>query len=89
MSAPRVVTHGKCRVCGCTDAAPCVDAETMVCCTWVDQAHTLCDNVQCIARVPLAELDEMIADADFPNPRAAMRILDEFEGVRWRKTTTH
>lgn len=49
---------GKCRVCGCTDATPCVD-EMGRRCAWMDLEHTLCDNTQCIGATPLQVLEEM------------------------------
>lgn len=54
----RLPVTGKCRVCGCSDAMPCLfgDAAT---CAWFDQDHTLCDNPTCIANVPLEELERM------------------------------
>jgi hypothetical protein len=53
-----VWTPGKCRVCGCTDARPCLigDAQT---CSWFDKDHTLCDNLDCIAEVTIGELEQM------------------------------
>lgn len=29
-------------------------------CSWMDEARTLCDNLDCIARVPLSELEAML-----------------------------
>ena len=66
---------GRCRVCGCTEERPCLDAlvlhvETLgdndprigqvSRCSWMDEARTLCDNLDCIARVPLSELEAML-----------------------------
>jgi hypothetical protein len=53
-----VLTPGKCRVCGCTDARPCLigDAQT---CSWFDKDHTLCDNLDCIAVTPMSEIQQM------------------------------
>jgi hypothetical protein len=50
---------GKCRVCGCTVDRPCLD-ETGLPCSWIDAEHTLCDNLDCIARVPMSELEKMV-----------------------------
>lgn len=61
MTRREVVIVGKCRVCGCTDLAPCVDEETGLTCVWVDAEHTLCDFIQCIAVVPICELERMVA----------------------------
>lgn len=60
MKAGEVVIVGKCRTCGCTDLAPCQDSEDGLPCTWMDPAHTLCDNIECIARVPLSELEYLL-----------------------------
>lgn len=56
----KVVTSGVCRVCGCTELNPCV-MEGGLTCVWVDAEHTLCDNLQCIAVVPIGELEQMTA----------------------------
>lgn len=50
---------GVCRVCGCTELAPCQDSAGY-CCMWVDQLHTLCSSTRCIAAVPLRELETCI-----------------------------
>lgn len=54
------LTPFKCRVCGCTADSPCVfgDDDT---CAWFDKDRTLCTNLDCIAQVPLGELEEMEA----------------------------
>lgn len=50
---------GHCRVCGCTDAAPCTtDGATF--CWWVDIHHTLCSSPRCLAVVPLAQIEREI-----------------------------
>lgn len=74
MSAPHI--SGVCRVCGCTDLAPCVIEEGMLqegawVCGWMDAAHTLCSNLDCIAVVPLSELCAMLSPA--PIAKAAAR----------------
>jgi hypothetical protein len=61
LDSPSRRTHvtvvGRCRVCGCTDLCPCINAG--VPCSWVDAEHTLCNSVECVARVPLRELEVM------------------------------
>ena len=54
-----VLQPGKCRICGCTEERPCADENNNPC-AWVDLAHTLCDNLDCIARVPMSELEKMV-----------------------------
>lgn len=61
MKACEVVISGVCRVCGCTEAAPCIDMEGDFRCAWVDAEHTLCDKLTCIAQVPLEVLELMLA----------------------------
>jgi hypothetical protein len=62
-----VKTCGVCRVCGCTDLAPCIIARgstvdldgnpaAMAACSWLDPAHTLCSNLDCVAVIPMSEL---------------------------------
>lgn len=46
---------GVCRVCGCTDSTPCVEENGMTC-VWIDADHTLCDNLECLAQVPMSEI---------------------------------
>lgn len=58
MSRPEVVIVGRCRYCGCTDLSPCVCPDTGLPCSWLNAEHTVCDNVPCIARVPIAELEQ-------------------------------
>ena len=41
---------GRCRVCGCTDSAPCIGKGGKPC-GWVDDQHTLCTHHTCIAAV--------------------------------------
>jgi hypothetical protein len=55
-----IVVPGKCRVCGCTDETPCRDDDGNPC-AWVDVEHTLCDKLDCIAQVPMSELEKMTA----------------------------
>ncbi len=57
----KVYRCGVCRICGCTDANPCRDELVDLRCCWIDADHTLCDNLQCIAAVPLGDLELMIA----------------------------
>lgn len=56
----KVVTAGKCRVCGCTDLNPCVsgggDGNPVMRCAWMDVDHTLCSNFRCIAVIQIDEL---------------------------------
>jgi hypothetical protein len=51
---------GKCRVCGCTELAPCklIDRKTggIYPCAWVDVEKTLCVNPRCVAETPIPEL---------------------------------
>ena len=61
---------GVCRVCGCTDQAPCIfdtgvvifpvnpeaDLAAPPTCSWMDSGRTLCSNLRCVAAIPLAEL---------------------------------
>lgn len=56
-----ILQTGKCRICGCTDEKPCVDQDGNVVCAWLDAAHTLCDNLECLAQVPMCELEKMVA----------------------------
>jgi hypothetical protein len=55
----KVIIPGTCRICGCTEDKPCIDGENGLPCCWVDAGRTLCDNLQCIARVSIAELEQM------------------------------
>lgn len=64
-SRPRAVaTPGTCRVCGCTEANPCVGRYVnpekgeieQFACAWLDAARTLCTNPRCVAEIPLDEL---------------------------------
>lgn len=57
---------GICRVCGCSESAPCVlpsefddDPERPLTCAWIDPARTLCSNPRCMAVIPLEELLEI------------------------------
>jgi hypothetical protein len=57
-----VIQEGVCRVCGCTDANPCViedDEGNVSPCCWIDLDHSLCSNFRCWASVPLDELLRM------------------------------
>lgn len=54
---------GVCRVCGCTDSTPCVEENGMTC-VWVDANHTLCDHLECIAQVPMSELEQMLSNLE-------------------------
>jgi hypothetical protein len=60
----------KCRVCGCTEFAPCQlvvvghddqgQADPILQpCGWVDFDHTLCSNLRCVAEIPLDVLMDM------------------------------
>ena len=52
----------KCRVCSCTETAPCVIEDQhgrAITCSWLDFDHTLCTNKRCIAEVPLEVLLEL------------------------------
>lgn len=60
--AGQVVVVGRCRVCGCTDLEGCQDNGDSIPCCWLDEAHTLCDNVECIARIPLDVLEQMLKE---------------------------
>jgi hypothetical protein len=55
---PVVLRSGICRVCGCTEEKPCILEDRT--CWWVDKAHTLCSNPECIGLVPLSQLTEMV-----------------------------
>lgn len=57
-SSGKIIHPGHCRVCDCTDDHPCVDENGVECC-WVDADHTLCDNLECLARVPISELEQL------------------------------
>lgn len=57
-----IYAPGACRVCGCTDRAPCQDNGDGVPCCWLDAAHTLCDNIECIAQVPLEVLERLLEE---------------------------
>ena len=46
---PATPAGGKCRICGCTDSAPCVSRSTGATCAWTDRTKTLCTNPRCIA----------------------------------------
>lgn len=58
-----IVAPERCRVCGCTEANPCVlefeDEDHQLTCSWMDFDHTLCSNPRCVAQVPLTELMRM------------------------------
>lgn len=54
---------GRCRICGCTDDHAC---ETP--CSWADEAHTLCDNPDCVAKA--AALAPSPATVSAPKPAA-------------------
>ncbi len=62
---------GLCRVCGCTDLSPCIFSNDSSAfgedepgilrqCSWMDEKHTLCSNLECVAVVPLNELLEIV-----------------------------
>jgi hypothetical protein len=53
---------GKCRVCGCTNVDPCPDNGDGVVCQWLDAQGTLCDNIQCIAKIPLDVLERLLEE---------------------------
>jgi hypothetical protein len=64
---------GVCRVCGCTDSSPCVisseftldnNPHLIATCSWLDPAHTICSNLDCVAVIPLDELIEIIFRAE-------------------------
>jgi len=50
---------GKCRVCGCTEFAPC-QLETGHPCAWLDSDCTLCTNLRCVAALPIEDLLELV-----------------------------
>lgn len=57
---------GRCRICGCTELAPCHwteiirDEETPMVCAWLDFDRTICTNPRCVAVVPLTELERLV-----------------------------
>lgn len=59
---PVMYTCGRCRVCGCTEEQSC-DLGAGFHCWWVDAAHTLCSRPQCLAVVPLREIDNDLVPA--------------------------
>jgi hypothetical protein len=63
MQNDRPFTSGICRVCGCTDDAPCLTGPEgdFIPCFWVDRANTLCSNPDCIAVTPL---ETLLAEAE-------------------------
>jgi len=82
MSGPYI--SGVCRVCGCTDLAPCIisqgllvdrdgDPSALAACSWLDEAHTLCSNLDCVAVVPLSELCAIVYPYTAPRVKAAAR----------------
>lgn len=76
MSEPHI--SGICRICKCTDANPCVIQDGMLAegtwvCTWLDEAHTLCSNLDCITVVPLSELCAIVFPYAAPRAKAAAR----------------
>jgi hypothetical protein len=59
-----IIEAGKCRVCGCTEFAPChlksvINGESFPC-SWVDANRTLCSNPRCTVEIPMEELLAMI-----------------------------
>lgn len=50
-----------CQVCGCTGHLPCL-LENGEACSWLDPAHSLCSNPRCVARIPLTELELLVAN---------------------------
>lgn len=54
---------GECRICKCTEMKPCVltvdETGEIFNCAWYDANRTLCDNMRCVASVPLRELEAM------------------------------
>lgn len=59
--------RGKCRVCGCTEAAPCdigLDA-----CAWADKAKTLCTNPKCLRAAKKLQTSAKSARAKKPAKR--------------------
>lgn len=62
----KVVTEGKCRVCGCTELLRCMspggDGNPVEMCSWFDLEETLCDNMTCIAVMPLETLLVMVRE---------------------------
>lgn len=55
---------GRCQICGCTNATPCVLQDEagapLRYCAWLTTEETLCTNFRCIAQVPIGELEAMI-----------------------------
>jgi hypothetical protein len=60
------LAEGKCRVCGCTELAPCIigggDGNPAEPCAWFDIGETLCTNPRCIAEFPLETLLTMMRE---------------------------
>jgi len=51
---------GRCRVCGCTDETPCcvaIEEVGTAPCWWIDARKTLCSNPECLAVVPLEQIE--------------------------------
>jgi len=64
--------------CGCTEQTPCllvhpddIPGAIGVPCSWLDETHTLCSNLDCIAVVPLAELCAIVFPYAAPRAKAA------------------
>lgn len=56
------IVSGVCRHCGCTEFTPCqVQTRTgeIGACAWIDEAHTICCAIDCIAKTPLNQLIEI------------------------------
>jgi len=62
---------GVCRVCGCTDNSPCAiepplemefDPTQRIGCWWIDARRTLCSNPNCLAVVPLEQIERELQE---------------------------
>jgi hypothetical protein len=58
------IEHGRCRSCGCTEDAACVQSDNGEWdgpCGWADSSQTLCDNPDCLAKAGVAAAPELVS----------------------------
>jgi hypothetical protein len=58
---PQPLDGGRCRICGCTDAAACVGVPiakgVFGNCSWADASRTLCSNPACLEQAGVGKLE--------------------------------
>lgn len=69
MNLRKKLNRGRCRYCGCTDRRGC--ESSIVGCWWMDRAHTVCSNLDCVRK---ATSDQLRLDVQ------AMRTFRQVHG---------